>query len=494
METAMKIRRQVLVEGKSIRSVSKKMNVSRNTVRKYLKQESPPGYQLQTPKPRHQLGPYEEQLKSWYTYDLSRPLRERRTGVKLYQQLIHEGYEGSYHTVCRYLKQLKAQLKSPEAFIPLSFDPGEAFQFDWGSEEVILADIDQKVKVAHFRLSYSRYPFLIAYLRETQEMLLDAFVEAMEFYQGVPKKVIIDNPKTMVCYIGRGKERRFHPRFLALMNHYLMEPVPCTPGAAWEKGQVENQVKCLRKQLFAPKLSFPSLEALNDYLRARCLEIANNPHPEDKSRTIGECYQEELPFLRPAMRPFDGYLEKTVRATSTCLIQYECNRYSVPSQYAGQKVSLHIYARHLKVVAEQTVIAEHARNFGKYQTFFEPWHYVPLLKKKPGALRNGAPFKHWALPQPLLVLKKRYLGQPQGDKEFVQLLLLIQQYDMETVTLACQLAIEEKTYRLPAIINMLHRLTETPVNESIKTSRYPTVKHLPQADCQRYEQLREESL
>ena len=167
-------------------------------------------------------------------------------------------------------------------------------QFDWSMEIVMLGGIEQRIKVAHFRLSHSRKPFVIAYHRETQEMLLDAFVEALSFYQGVPKRVLIDNPKTMVVRIGKGKEREFHPRFLALMNHYLIEPVACTPASGWEKGQVENQVNYLRNQLFKPQLQFDDLQSLNDHLFVRCASLGKKLHPHNKDQTIDAIFEEEL--------------------------------------------------------------------------------------------------------------------------------------------------------------------------------------------------------
>jgi len=167
-----------------------------------------------------------------------------RTAVKLYEQLVEEGYTGSYSPVCRFIKSLKADgSQLLRAFIPLYFKAGDAVQFDWSEEHVMLGGAEQKIKVAHFRLCHSRKAFVKAYPGESQEMVLDAFVRALAFYAGVPRRVIIDNPKTMVTYVSRSKDRIFHPRFLALMNHYVMEPVACTPAAGWEKGQVERQVQ-----------------------------------------------------------------------------------------------------------------------------------------------------------------------------------------------------------------------------------------------------------
>ena len=107
--------------------------------------------------------------------------------------------------------------------------------------------------------------------------MLDAFVHAFEFYDGVPKRVIIDNPKTMVTYVSRSKDRIFHPRFLALMNHYVNEPIACTPASGWEKGQVENQVQHIRKWLFTPKLKFDNMQKLNEWLYLQCIELWSCP-------------------------------------------------------------------------------------------------------------------------------------------------------------------------------------------------------------------------
>lgn len=491
METAMKIRHRVLVGGESIRSVSQSTGISRNTLRKYLRDESPPSYQRTAPASQHKLKDHEAILQQWYEFDLKRPKRERRNAQKLYEQLLQEGYSGSYSPVCRFIKKLKSTQASPQqAFIPLQFTAGDAMQFDWSQEVVVLGGIEQKIKVAHFRLSHSRKPFVVAYPRETQEMLLDAFARALVFYQGVPQRVLIDNPKTMVVRIGQGKERDFHPRFLALMNHYLLKPVACTPASGWEKGQVENQVNVLRNQFFKPQLRFDDLAALNAHLLARCESLGSKMHPHYKDKTIAEVFEQERLTLRPLGRAFDGYVEKTISVSSTCLVQYDSNHYSVPSSHARKRISLRAYADHIVLIAQQQVIATHQRSFNKHDYRFEPWHYVPLLKQKPGALRDGAPFMEWDLPQALITIKQRYLQRLGGDRDFVELLLLVQTYDMDTVTMACELALEEKTIHLPAIINLINRLVE-PVLESLpSTLAYPQLQVLPEANCQRYEQLR----
>jgi transposase len=184
------------------------------------------------------------------------PRKQRRTAQRLYECLQVEGYRGSYTAVQRYVKGWKKKRStSPtikQAFIPLAFPPGETCPFDWSHETVELGGVVQTIKVAHFRLTYSRQMFVMAYPRETQEMVLDAHSQAFTYFGGVPKRMVYDNLKTVVDAIFVGKERRFNRRFMALANHYLFEPVACTPASGWEKGQVENQVGNIREWLFTP--------------------------------------------------------------------------------------------------------------------------------------------------------------------------------------------------------------------------------------------------
>lgn len=491
MESVSKIRLWILQEGRSIRSVARATGLSRNTVKKYLKDDSPPGYQRQSPPVRHKLcDGFDTRLRDLFEQDQKRPRRERRTATRLYEQLVSEGYTGSYSPVQRFVQDLKrAGARSGDAFIPLHFAAGDALQFDWSEERIVLGGVERSVKVAHFRLCHSRKPFVFAYPGESQEMVLDAFVRALSFYDGAPRRVIIDNPKTMVTYVSRSKDRVFHPRFLALMNHYVMEPVACTPASGWEKGQVENQVQFLRGRLFVPMPAFDDLDRLNDWLRLRCEELATRAHPEQSARSIAEVFEVERTKLRPLGRAFDGYVEKTVRVRSTCLVQYASNRYSVPSRFAGQHVSLRAYAGRIVLISGRDVIAEHKRRFTRNVSYFEPWHYVPLLDRKPGALRNGAPFVDWQLPVAMHRIREHYMASKGGDREFVDLLLLAQDHGIEVVEMACDLAVEQNTLRLPAIVNLINQLVEPVITPLGDVYAYPQLTLRPEADCKRYEIL-----
>jgi transposase len=170
-----------------------------------------------------------------------------------------------------------------QAYVPLSFDPGEAYQFDWSHETITLQGLQLVIKAAHMKLSHSRMPFVRAYFRETQELVFDAHDKAFAFYGGVCRRGIYDNMKTAVEAIFVGKARQYNRRFLQMCSHHLIEPVACTPASGWEKGQVENQVGNLRDQLFRPKPKVASLVELNAWLEDQCVAYAKrHNHPEFK--------------------------------------------------------------------------------------------------------------------------------------------------------------------------------------------------------------------
>ncbi len=213
----------------------------------------------------------------------------------LFEDLQRQGFEGGYDSVRRYVqKWRKSENKKVEAYIPQTFAPGEAFQFDWSYELVDLGGVVVKVKVAHFRLCYSRMQFCVAYLRESLEMVLDAHVRAIEFFGGSCRKGIYDNLKTVVTKIMMGKGRIFNRRFQTLASHYLFEPIACTPAAGWEKGQVESQVKFILQRLFVPLLKFADIPELNQWLSDRCRTLAaGHRHPEFKDRTVAAYFEQE---------------------------------------------------------------------------------------------------------------------------------------------------------------------------------------------------------
>jgi transposase len=425
MDFIAEIRRRHFISGEDISSIARSLKLSRTTVRKHLLTTEEPVYHRKTqtfPK----LGDFQDRLAQWLELDSRLPKKQRRTAKRLFECLQIEGYRGAYDSVQRYVKHWKLEQKmtpaSTKAFIPLAFPPGETCQFDWSEEFVELGGIGRKIKVAHFRLSYSRKMFVAAYPCETQEMVLDAHNKAFAFFGGVPLRMVYDNLKTVIDTVFVGKERQFNRRFLTLANHYLFEPVACTPAAGWEKGQVENQVGNVREWLFTPCARFADFNELNVWLEKRCEELSGRQHPSQKTRTIAECFNDEQSLLRPITAQFDGYKEHLLRVSSTCLIRLDRNNYSAPAAWVGKIISVKVTANRLRLVADGAIIAEHDSCFGRDKFIFNPWHYLPVLERKPGALRHGIPFQDWDLPQSIQKVRNQLLKQFKGDKAFVDVL------------------------------------------------------------------------
>ena len=209
--------------------------------------------------------------------------RERLTLIRVFEELRGRGYEGGYDAVRRYAWGWRRDraATSVGAFVPLSFAPGEAYQFDWSHEIVLINGTTVTVKVAHVRLCHSRMLFVRAYPRETQEMVFDAHDRAFAFFKGACTRGIYDNMKTAVETIFVGRERAYNRRFMQMCSHYLVDPVACTPASGWEKGQVENQVGLVRERFFTPRLRVKSYEELNAWLLDQCVAYAKaHRHPE----------------------------------------------------------------------------------------------------------------------------------------------------------------------------------------------------------------------
>jgi len=493
METRVKIRLRYYVKKHTISQISRELKLSRNTVKRIIREEDTRDKKYKRDsQPLPKLGNFKSQLEAFLTEDSKLQKSERCSSRKLYERLKIKGYLGAYDSVQRFVKQWQLESgKIGDAYIPLSFAPGEAYQFDWSEETVELGGIVQKVKVAHFRLCHSRLFYMVSYPRETQEMLFDAHDRAFRFFKGIPLRGIYDNMKTAVDMVFMGKDRKFNRRFLEMQNHYLIEPTACSPAAGWEKGQVENQVGNMREWVFVPRLSFADLAHLNAHLEASCLEQAKiRKHPEYRDLSIRQVFDEqEASFLRPLMPAFEGYKEHSCKVSSTCLVGFDRNRYSVDCHYANQVVSLRAYATHIVIMAEGKTIATHTRHFGRDKTLFDPWHYVPLLKRKPGALRNGAPFQDWGLPAPLQKVRHHLTKHSGGDRECVRVLLAIGIYGLETVTVACELAIQDKVISADYILNLVGRLSSPAPCKPIQTPDMLKLAHEPVANCRLYNTL-----
>jgi transposase len=492
VETIRKIRCAYHRDKKSLRQIAREFHLSRNTVKKVIRGDATEFVYDRREQPMPKLSQYQDILSENLAADKTKPKREQRTAIVLFEELQRQGFEGGYDSVRRYIQKWRRRegTKDIAAFIPQSFEPGEAFQFDWSHELVEVGGVLVKARVAHFRLCYSRMQFCVAYPRESLEMVLDAHIRAMEFFGGSCRKGIYDNLKTVVTKILKGKNRDFNKRFQNLASHYLFEPVACTPAAGWEKGQIENQVKFVRHRIFVPRLKFSSFAEMNQYLQDRCRIIAaGHKHPEFKDRTVAEYFEQEKEHLSSISSSFDGYKEIPARVTSTSLVSYDNNRYSVNASAVGRTAMIRAYAERIVIVHDGNVIGDHQRLFCRDKVIYDPWHYIEVLERKPGALRNGAPFKQWELPAKLMEIRQALGKSSDGDRQFVGILGAISTYGIEAVVTACAEALGAGTASRDVVLNILSRVHDPEVSECATPSHLPELKSPPLANCSRYDIL-----
>ena len=437
METIGRIRRDhlvkgPLVKGQSIREIARDLKLSRNTVRRVLRSgELSPAYEREQ-QPRPRLGRWKSGLERLLTENAGKAARERLTLIRLFEELRALGYEGGHDAVRRHARHWSREhaIQTAAAFVPLSFSPGEACQFDWSHEIVVLNGATVTVKVAHTRLCHSRMMFVRACPRETQEMVFDAHERAFGFFRGACRRGIHDNMKTAVDAIFVGKDRRYKRRFLQMRAHHLVDPVACTPASGWEKGQVENQVGLARERFFTPRSRFRAYDELNAWLTDKCVAHARaHRHPERPEQTVWEAFEEERPNLAPYRGRFDGFHTLPASVSKTCLVRFDNNEYSVNASAAGRTVEVHAYADRIVIRQDGRIVAEHPRRFGRGETAYDPWHYVPVLARKPGALRNGAPFKDWVLPGALEQVRRKLTGSDDADRQMAAILAAVLRMD-----------------------------------------------------------------
>jgi len=493
VETIGRIRREHFVKGKGIKEIARDLKLSRNTVRKVLRSDTTSFEYERAVQPQPKLGPWRDKLDALLLGNESKAARERLTVIRIFETLRGLGYDGSYDAVRRYAKVWRRDrgATTAQAYVPLSFAPGEAYQFDWSHEIVLLNGVTVAVKVAHVRLCHSRMLFVRAYPRETQEMVFDAHDRAFAFFKGTCTRGIYDNMKTAVETIFVGKERLYNRRFQQMCGHYLVEPVACTPASGWEKGQVENQVGLVRERFFTPRLRFKSYEELNAWLLDQCIAYAKaHRHPEERERTIWQAFEAERPSLVPYAGRFDGFHAVPASVSKTCLVRFDNNKYSVAASAIGRPVEIRAYADRIELRQDGRPVGEHARCFGRDQTRFNPWHYVPVLARKPGALRNGAPFKDWVLPASLTRVWRKLAALEDGDRQMVEILTAVLSDGLVAVEAACAEALGQGVYSAAVILNILARRRETTAPITIMTPEALKLKRAPTADCARYDSLR----
>lgn len=427
------VRRFVFVEGHSRREAARVFGLSRETVAKMCRFSVPPGYVRAQPPRKPKLDPFIPIIDAMLAGDRSAPAKQRHTAKRIWERLKAEhGFAGGYTVVKRYVREARAS--SRETFVPLVHPPGHA-QADFGEAVAIVDGRRQKVHFFCLDVPQSDACFVKAYPRETTEAFLDGHVSAFAFFGGVPLSVLYDNTKLAVARItGDGKRERTRA-FTALVSHYLFKDRFGRPGKGNDKGKVESLVKDVRRRCFVPVPRVPSIDALNADLFERCRArqsecVGRNPLAVGERLVADQAAFRALPAV-----PLEACEIRGARVSSTALVRYRDNDYSVPTAYGFRDVTVKGFVEEVVILNGAEAIARHRRSYGRGDLVFDPLHYLALLEQKPGALDQAAPLQGWDLPEQFGQLRRllETRMERRGTREFIQVLRLMEVFPLEVV-------------------------------------------------------------
>jgi transposase len=472
-----RVRRAVLVEGRSQRGVAREFGISREMVSKMLRYAVPPGYQRQQPVKRPKLGPWLGVIDAILEEDKKRPARQRHTSKRIFERLREEhGFTGGYTIVKDYVHGQK--LRGQEMFIPLTHSAGEA-QADFGEALVVVAGVEQKAHYLAMDLPHSDDCFVRAFPAETTEAFLEGHVRAFAYFGGVPTRILYDNTKIAVARILGGEERQRTRAFSELQSHYLFADKFGRPAKGNDKGKVEGLVGYARRNFMVPVPRVSSWEELNAHLEQECRKRRGR-RLRGHTETIGERFERDrAAMLALPAAPYEACEKIAARVTSLSLVRYRGNDYSVPTCYGHRDVLVKGYVHEVVIACGSEVIARHPRSYEREAVVFDPLHYLALLEQKTRALDQAAPLAGWQLPVCYLQLRRLLEARlkKHGSREYVQVLRLMETFAMEEVTRAVEDALQLGTISFDAVKHLLLcRIERRPPR--LDMENYP---HLPLA-------------
>ncbi len=450
-----RVRRAVLVEGRSQRAVAREFGIARKTIQKMLRYSVPPGYQRQQAVKRPKLGPWLGVIDAILEEDKTRPAKQRHTATRIFERLKAEhGFSGGYTIVKDYIHA--AELRSREMFVPLTHTPGEA-QADFGEALVVVDGVERKAHFLAMDLPHSDDGFVVAFPAETTEAFLEGHVRAFAYFDGVPTRILYDNTKIAVAKILGGEERQKTRAFSELQSHYLFADKFGRPAKGNDKGKVEGLVGYARRNFMVPIPRVSSWDELNAYLEAQCRQRRER-RLRGHTETIGERFERDrAAFLPLPVSPYEACEKVATRVSSLALVRYRTNDYSVPTCYGHREVLVKGYVHEVVIACGSEVVARHPRSYEHEAVIFDPLHYLALLEQKTRALDQAAPLAGWQLPECFATLRRLLEARlrKHGSREYVQVLRLMETFSIAEVTRAIEDALRLGTLSFDAVKHLL---------------------------------------
>ena len=455
MEIYLRVRQAHFQDGLSGREIARQFGISRDSVRKMLIFSEPPGYRRSAPVRRPKLDAFTEQIDQWLLDDKSRHRKQRHTAKRVYDRLKAEcGFTGGYTIVKDYIREQKQG--SQEMFVPLSHKPGHA-QADFGEARAIIAGVEQKVFFFALDLPHSDGSYIRAYHRANTEAWLDGHVHGFAFFGAVPRSIVYDNDRCLVAKIMPDGSRKRTDRFSAMLSHYVIKDRYGRPGKGNDKGKVEGLVGYARRNFMVPMPRFDTLEAFNDYLEVMCARRQQDVL-RGQTKSIAQRLARDLKAMSPLpAAPFEACDQQSGRVTSTSVVRYKSNDYSVPVAFGHRDVWIKGFVDAVVIGCKTDVIASHPRSYAAQDIVFNPLHYLPLIERKINALDQAAPLQGWELPKAFGTLQRileRRSGA-QGKREYVQVLQLLERFDMTHLHEAIKDALIRRAISFDAIRHLV---------------------------------------
>ena len=441
MEQWARVRRKILVDGQSKRSVMSEEGLHWESLQKMLSYSRPPGYRRLKERVR-KIDGCVEWIRQVVDADRGVPRKQRHTAQRIFDRLKTErGYGGGYTAVKEVVAEIKVMKR--EVFVPLSHRPGEA-QVDFGHALVSVGGSLRKCPFFVMSLPYSDAFYVQVFERECTETFWEGHVRAFRYFEAVPSRISYDNSTVAVAQMLGGRQRKLTDGFLQLQSHYLFEEHFCLAARGNEKGVVEGMVRYTRSNFLVPVPQVRSLDELNARLEQSCRDDLER-RLRGQGRRKAELLIEDVAAMRqlPSVA-FEARRVQATRASNLSLVRFDCNDYSVPVRCAHREVVVKGDCESVRIYHKDQPVAEHRRIWEKEQVRFDPVHYLALLERKPGALDFARPLEGWNLPGCFGILRRRLEADHggEGSKEYIAVLRLLENHPLARLEVAVNAALD----------------------------------------------------
>lgn len=395
-------------DGESKRSISRRLNISKKTVRKYIEAHE----RLYGNASNASL---EEGLSNKTVYDSSSRvklkltqeivqliqtclrdnLEKRNNGmskqqmkkIDIYDYLRLKDYDIGYSTVCNYIRAYEQ--KSKEGFIKQFYSPGIVCEFDWGEVKLFIKGKLQVLNLAVFTSAYSNHRWAKLFYRQDTLAFSQSHIDYFAQLNGVFRELVYDNMRVVIRKFVGHRKKEPTDALLELSNYYKFGFRFCNIRRGNEKGHVEKSVEYVRRKSFSQDVNFSKLSQANTHLWEVLARLNNTPQQLLGNRTANEMFEQEKPHLYTSATPYKCFQDTNSKADKYSTVILLGNRYSVPDFLVGKLINIRVFAEKLDFYFNRKLVCSHSRSYGAHTWTLDINHYLTTLFRKPGAL-NGS--------------------------------------------------------------------------------------------------------